>query len=340
MHLWINQGFSSQRDLGLLIKRASPEIVLTLTHKDDRQEILGQSDTVMPAEPQNSKAFIYFEYVHEVLDAAKKLGEPVTAMLAMRQRFRMVEKADELQCQGIRLAAGSKTKALLDLCEDKWLFTNAMQQAGIPIPLTRLATTAEEAALATAFIREEGHGVCVKPSVGVYGAGFWILDDDAQPFDLFASRETLSVRTSTYLEAFNQRAEKEPHLVMELLPGQETSVDAVCEDGKIVSHACRTKFNGYQHITTGGQEFEIAERVADVCRLDGLVNIQFKQAADGSPKLLEVNTRASGGVGYSSVAGINLPNDLKKMLHGEKIMQTHLKEAVIVKPINDYIKLG
>jgi predicted ATP-grasp superfamily ATP-dependent carboligase len=74
--------------------------------------------------------------------------------------------------------------------------------------------------------------------------------------------------------------------------------------------------------------------------LDGLVNIQFKRAADGAPKLLEVNTRASGGVGYSSVAGINLPNDLKKMLHGEKVMTTHLDNPVVVKPINDYIKLG
>jgi carbamoylphosphate synthase large subunit len=340
MHLWINQGFSSQRDLGLLIKKASRDTLLTLTHMSDRQEILMQSDMVMPAEPQSSKASVYFDYVDEVLAAAKKLGEPVTAMLAIRQRFGLVEKAADFQRQGVRLAAGSKTRALLDLCEDKWLFTNAMEQAGIPVPMTRLATTAQEAAIAAALIREAGHGVCVKPSVGVYGAGFWILEDTAQPFGLFASRETLSVRTSTYLEAFDQRADQDPHLVMELLPGEETSVDAVCDDGQIVSHACRTKFNGYQHITTGGQEFEIAQRVAAACRLDGLVNIQFKRAADGAPKLLEVNTRASGGVGYSSVAGINLPNDLKKMLHGEKVMTTHLDNPVVVKPINDYIKLG
>jgi carbamoylphosphate synthase large subunit len=340
MHLWLNQGFSSQRDLALLIKQASPDVVLSLTHKDDRKEILNCSDTTMPREPTQGGADEYLIYVEEVLELASKLGEPVTAMLAQRHRFNLVGQIEAFKSRGIRLATGSISKESLDLCEDKWAFTQAMAKAGVPVPNTRVATTYAEALVAIDELKEAGHyPVCVKPSVGVYGAGFWVLTVDADGFDIFADPEARSVMPHAYLEAFKQRIPQDPHIFMEYLPGAETSVDAVCDNGTIVSHACRTKFDGFQYITTHGEEYELAIRVAELCKLDGLINIQFKIAADLKPRLLEVNTRASGGVGYSSVAGINLANDLKKMLHGEKIEQVRLSEPVVVKPVNGYIRL-
>ena len=41
--------------------------------------------------------------------------------------------------------------------------------------------------------------------------------------------------------------------------------------------------------------------------MHGLINVQFKDALDGSPKLLEINPRASGGIAMSCLSGLNLP---------------------------------
>lgn len=337
MHIWLNQGYSSQRDLAELIKKASPDTRLTLTHRDDRKEIVMLSDFSVGPEPKDAEVG-YVDFVEDVISSARRRGSPIEALVAQRGRDMLVNERTRLAAAGVRLAAGAMTKDWLDVCEDKSAFTTALCQV-VPMSPTITVVTADDLAVAVQRMEQEGKLPCIKPSVGVYGAGFWILDRKTRPFDLYNDREVLSVHPDTYIDAFAKSGDDRPHIVMEYLPGSEASVDAVCDDGKVVSYACRTKFNGFQLISTDTPESEFAVIVADKCGLDGIVNIQFKRRADGVPALLEVNTRASGGVGYSSVAGINLANDLRKMLQGEKIEQVHLKEPVTCKPLNTYIAL-
>ncbi len=127
---------------------------------------------------------------------------------------------------------------------------------------------------------------------------------------------------------------------MEFLPGLETSVDVVCENGTVLSHACRTKVKETRIISTGGEAFEIAEAVAKLMNLDGLVNVQLKKDLDGKHKVLEVNTRPAGGFVMSNLCGINLALDCVKMMHGEKVISKLLDGPVQVKSVDAYTRLS
>jgi hypothetical protein len=339
-HLWINQGFSSMRDIALQIKEHEPTTLLSVTHKDDRPEITGLSDFPLDLEARSGNAEEYLAYVMNYIDQCRHRNVPLSAILATRYRRTIQNNIDLFVGRGIRICTGSTDVEWLDICENKTLFTNKLAEAGLPVPRTIEVNTGDDVAKAIKEIKGLGHTACIKPAIGVYGAGFWIFDQNADDFALLSDRETLTIHPETYLRAFDARKNPEPHIVMEMLPGVETSVDAVCEDGEIRSHACRTKFDSYQLISTGGEVYELAAAVANLCKLDGLVNIQFKADSNGIHKVLEVNTRAAGGFAYSAAAGIHLGHDCLRMMHSEKIMVMSLDEPVRVKPVNMTLRLG
>ena len=180
-------------------------------------------------------------------------------------------------------------------------------------------------------VASAGHGVCVKPVLGVYGRGYWRFDDGMSLFDVFSGASEHTIDPRVYADAYDAREERAPVIVMEHLPGVEYSIDCVCDDGELVAHARRKKVSTYQEISTGGPEAEIARAVVKAMRLDGIVNVQTRADRYGNPKVLEVNTRPSGGVGYSAAAGINLPYAAARMLLGYKVEPVTLNDPVAVR---------
>jgi predicted ATP-grasp superfamily ATP-dependent carboligase len=79
--------------------------------------------------------------------------------------------------------------------------------------------------------------------------------------------------------------------------------------------------------------------VAAKLGLDGLVNVQTKADGNGVPHLLEVNTRPSGGVGFSAAVGINLPYACARMMLGNPFEKVVVNEPVIVRKVDLTIKL-
>ncbi|WP_297229329.1 hypothetical protein [uncultured Desulfovibrio sp.] len=57
---WLAEGYASQRDMALAIKAAYPDILLLVSHRDDRQEILGCGDIALrePRDEEERAAFI------------------------------------------------------------------------------------------------------------------------------------------------------------------------------------------------------------------------------------------------------------------------------------------
>ncbi len=339
-HLWINQGFSSMRDIALQIKEHDPDTLLSVTHKDRRPEITDVSDFELELEAKSSSPEQYLAYVLNYIDHCRHSNIPLSGILATRYRRTIQKNKHLFEGRGIRICTGSTDADWLDICENKTLFTAKLVEAGLPVPTTFEVNTADDVAKAIDQIEKMGHTACIKPAVGVYGAGFWIFDKSADDFSLLSDREILTIHPETYLRAFDVRKNPQPHIVMETLPGVETSVDAVCEDGVILSHACRSKYESHQFISTGGEVFEIASAVASLCKLDGLVNIQFKADLAGVPKVLEVNTRAAGGFSYSAAAGIALGHDCLRMMHGMKVTQVSLDHPIPVKPVNVTLRLS
>ena len=87
-----------------------------------------------------------------------------------------------------------------------------------------------------------------------------------------------------------------------------------------------------------------ATRVAQMIGLQGIGNVQFRRAADGTPGLLEVNPRVPGTLTLTAAAGVDMCSLALADLLGGPVPDTvewdevavvrHLEDIVV--PIEDY----
>lgn len=108
-------------------------------------------------------------------------------------------------------------------------------------------------------------------------------------------------------------------MAMEYLPGKEVSCDCLCS-GRLKIVVPRIKLNPKTQLVTRSPE--LVRYCEDILELSGYntpCNIQFRLEEGKPPKLLEINTRMSGGIYLASRAsGINIPALAVKELLGEE----------------------
>lgn len=104
-------------------------------------------------------------------------------------------------------------------------------------------------------------------------------------------------------------------LVQEHLPGPEYSLDVLADaDGEVLAVVPRARLKVDSGIAITGRTLhdpELESFGAAVARLIGLTtvaNVQAKEAADGTPALLEVNPRFPGTMPLTIAAGIDMPS--------------------------------
>lgn len=326
--IWLNQMHSSQRDVADLVKTGSADAIRVLSsHGSDREDIFMTADEcfIEPREATDAS----FDYAEWALSMAS--GKQVSALLGMRHRKKLIDVRDRFAARGVRLAAGAVNAETIDLCDHKDRLTIAMKSLGIPVTETISADDLDGLKSAITEIAATGTEVCVKPAVGVYGRGFWRFVPGLNPFTLFSTIDRNEVDPEVYLDAYARAETSSRLIIMQYLPGVESSVDCVCDNGSVVAHAVRQKSRDRQTVSTGGREVDIARAVAGELKLDGLINVQTKEDLTGTPVLLEVNTRPSGGVGYSAAAGINLPLACARMMLGERVGDTSIPSPVVIR---------
>ena len=197
----------------------------------------------------------------------------------------------------------------LTLLHDKARFTAAAVAAGLPMPWTREVGDAAGFDEALDDLAALGLPACVKPPQGVFGAGFWRLDPGISAFAALMDPDTRCLPPRVMRAALTDAQGPTPLLVMEHLPGDEWSIDALCDQGRTIAAVARRKTGRAQAIEVAGPALDIARAAIALFGLSGLVNLQCKAAGDrdADPRLLEINARMSGGCLYTAASGVNLP---------------------------------
>jgi carbamoyl-phosphate synthase large subunit len=104
-----------------------------------------------------------------------------------------------------------------------------------------------------------------------------------------------------------------PQLVVAYLPGDEYSVDVLCDRGETVEAVARLRTAAVGGLAVTAEVVDAPDVVAaarEIVRAIGLshvVNVQFRRDAAGAPRLLEINPRTPGTIGLTVAAGFNLP---------------------------------
>ncbi|WP_437880010.1 ATP-grasp domain-containing protein [Pseudomonas sp. LRF_L74] len=297
--IWFLEGQSSQRDIILGAREALPaEVRIYASHRQERPEITGHAD-VSFIEPKDNQERIDWALETALSHAIKVLlvGRVGSVFEAQRARF---------ESHGLQLVTGGTSLRTFELVDDKSRFTAEAERAGLACVPALTVSSAEELVAAYEQLKTQGE-VCIKPSVGIYGQGFWRFKEQADPFRCFANPDAREVSFTTYLDAYGKSASQPTMLVMPYMPGSECSVDMVCEAGRPVAFLGRRKQGLHQTFEIDSTAVELAVQAAAHFQCDGLVNVQTRDDADGKPHLLEINPRYSGGIGYGRHTGINLP---------------------------------
>jgi carbamoyl-phosphate synthase large subunit len=199
----------------------------------------------------------------------------------------------------------------LRTCRDKQLLMEAVKGI-VPIPENELLTQAVADRVAS-FPR------LVKPRAGA------------------GSRGVAKINSRDDLTALPMDGS---YLLQEFLPGEEYSVDVyVARDGRVVGAVPRERMKIDSGIAVASRTLDMPEvirsavKTAETIGIRGTANVQFKRAADGVFKLLEVNPRYPGTLPLTVAAGIDMPELMARELAGERLPDGLMpfKELMVVR---------
>ncbi|MDE4455986.1 carboxylate--amine ligase [Psychrobacter sp. DAB_AL62B] len=331
--VWLAEGQSSQRDmlasLQALKAQSNTPFTIIASHRHDRPEIFEFADK------------IYYEPSNTVADSDEYLGiEPPILPTATIPRWQFVleqAKQDKVKvlltgrngidyeahravfsAAGIRLLTGANSVGALESIDDKFAFMQQCHQHDIPVAdAWRFDNVAELEAL----LAQHGHQpLCVKPVTGIFAQGFWRLGKDkeagketGEQYDSFEHlyfTEEKKISTAQFISAYtNSQMVHErpiPMLLMPYLAGQEYSIDVVCEYGEVLAAITRYKTGKIQHIGYEQSVMDVVIPLIKAFGCDGIVSVQTKADDDGQHRALEINSRPSGGIDYTTHSGVDL----------------------------------
>lgn len=278
--------------------RSEPEplpIWACVSHREPNFRGFARADHAL-LEPAGLDAQAYLAWCLEVVE---RLG--ITHLVPGHQQSMLTAQRAAFAELGCTVVHAAPAEILPDLHRKEWVY-QALADA-VPLPDYRFVATLDEAMAAIAELALQDE-VCVKPTVSVYGKGFYRMIDETLEPGPYACSVPEWKRRMERQHAF------EPHLVMHYLPGFEYSVDIAARDGEVLACVVRQKDPRSKVQFLPERPDLVAHAVTMVRRFgcNGLVNVQFKDDAAGNPKLLEINPRAAGGIGMSCMSGINLPD--------------------------------
>ncbi len=301
MKIWFNKGLSNTFDVLTLIRAHDPQAELRLraSHTEPLAAIAQAADEFAVEPTALSEA----EYVDWCL--AQCLEHSIDLLVPHRQRLAIARQRQRFEAHGIALSLMGDA-AIMALVERKNALYDDLRTSAIPLPPYWVFRSLADFDALLADHRDPALRLCVKPSEGIYGSGFRLLEWDGNDMQRLLAGDHMHLSVDAFRAALAGSPQEREMMLMVYLPGIERSVDVLAQRGRMVCAVARVKRGSHQVLETSGPSIDIAAELTARYQLDGLFNLQTKEW-EGQPYLLEINSRMSGGLIYSCQAGVPLP---------------------------------
>lgn len=299
-NIWFTEGYSNLYHAMNDIKTADVTGEFKILSSHTKGHFIGSaaSDWFI-TEPKYTTEEAFIDYCLETVSKYK-----IDIIFASRKQkvlSKNKEKFEKLSCKVVTCVSHEE----YDSIDNKGLLydrLSSMPDLAVNLPAYSIVSNKDEFKSEFNKMTSTGMLTCIKPTVGVYGEGFKILDS---AFDL----ETLSkdnISQEDYLKVIAQK--DRPIILMEYLDGWERSVDCVAVAGKFIGGTIRKKFTSSkpQLMECNEEVLSQAKWLTENLKLNGMFNIQFREHM-GKNYLLEINTRLSGRSFYATLVGFNIP---------------------------------
>ena len=272
-------------------------------------------------------------YADVLLDICKKEHVDVVIPIMSVELEALAKHADKFKAAGVALSVSDLDS--LKIANNKLALFEYMAENGIPCPKFRPVNSVEDVDPAIEYI---GVPVVFKANEGSGSRGMRIIDPSKSRFDiLFHEKPTSAYVTLQDFKETLQEGDMPPMMAMEYLPGDEYTVDMVCENGKVLYNMCRRGLNVQTSIILDGvvedkpEITNLCAMVAEKLKLTGNIGFDVKERADGTPVIMECNPRATAGVSEFTASGVNLLYLNIKRCLGEPLPEVTPKYGVIMK---------
>jgi hypothetical protein len=336
MRIWFNKTFSTIGAVFRQLKAGHSDdgttLVCTHTHRTATAFLAADEAYLEPSELHGQ------EYIDWCLDFC--LEHRIELFWPGKESALACKNRAQFESAGISLMAAADYPTLSLLHNKAHFYADLPEEVALAMDFVAV-NDAEAFDRAVERLASKHKRLCVKPAVSVYGLGFRILDRERDSI----SHLLKGVEYQIPLQELRDGMEHTPHfdtlLVMEHLGGPEWSVDCAARHGELLCAVQRKKspLAGHgQLIDDNSAIAGMTERLIRHYRLNGLVNIQFKEGESG-PRLLEINPRPSGGFGMACLAGANLAKIALEGFKGETPEIPPLRYGLKISEINTPVVL-
>jgi len=322
LRIWFNRTYATNSHV-IAMLRANPDgraVHVIGTHPDPDSPVLAACDE-WALEPELEAG----EYVAWALQFARE--HAVEVMIPRLHMAELAEARAEFAAAGTRLLCADAPT--VRLFADKAAAYRAAADDGLPVPPFRVVRDSAGLRAAHAEFARIAEWVCMKPTSGVGGNGYRRLTTAPPSLADFAGEVSSRVQLEDVCRALDAAAADGttcPELmVMPYLDGPEISVDVVATAaGEPLVAIGRGRSRRRRLIVDDVPAREIAELLTRTHRVSYLSNTQVRYwqgPDDPAPRayLLELNTRISGGLFQTALAGVNLPWAAVRLALGEDV---------------------
>ena len=184
--------------------------------------------------------------------------------------------------------------AAIGSVNDKWMFAQRLQAAGIPAPATALFDRPERL---DEFDRDLP--VLLKPRCGSGGLGIVLFDRPAEVLP----------------QADRFIGEGDPYILQQYISGHDIDRSVLCSSGRVIAGtvqegvSVRKDFapSGSLHFHCDRKVEELVDRTIAELGWSGIAHLDLRYGADGSLNVIELNPRYWSTMLGSLCAGVNFP---------------------------------
>jgi carbamoyl-phosphate synthase large subunit len=234
--------------------------------------------------------------------------------------------ANELAAAGVRILGTSPDT--IDLAEDRDRFRKMMEQMGIAMPESGMASSYEEA---KAIAERIGYPVMVRPSFVLGGRGMEIVHDDEMLKRYVTAAVDLTPERPILIDRFLANAvEAEADA---LADGEDAFVPAVMEHIELAGIHSGDSACAIPPVTLNPRHIKTIEeytlRISRELKVCGVMNIQYA-ICDDKVYVLEANPRASRTVPLvSKVCAVPMARIATQLMLGKKLRDMKLQRKKI-----------
>ena len=320
-NILINNCGSQAVEIIKLLKQDTSNCVVYLTYTD-KEKYEDIADVVL----EDYKDLGLTTYVEFLLNLCEKYA--IDVFIPFNSMVSLIAYKDKIERTGVKVLACDNTSMFNVLNSKTQTYKLLGPALSDYIPLYVRTKTFVEFRNACQFIRDKGLTVCVKYAVDIAANSFRILNFDRRSLSELDVKGTTEAKRLAHMLDYNVLLDMlmteygvdefdEDLMVMEYLEGKEVSCDCLKLDDRNIVVVRYKETSTTQRIIHDEEIESVCNTILNATGYTGPCNIQFKYDRNGKLKLLEVNTRMSGGIMISSWAtGINLPLIAVKKLLG------------------------